>query len=245
MGAVTGSRDVRLVVKPHRPVRQFVTAVVCIILMVLAGWLLFDYGKWRYIYERMAASGDKRELWKFARQAETDNENLRGRLAIAQRTAEVDREALSSLQSEIRSLQSEILDLREELEFYRNTVTGENASTGLNIHSFRIYRRVHAAEFGYKLVLTHVVPDDGVDSGTLDVQLKGSLGKESRSFSLSELQPGRQEASDFEIRHFRRIEGKFVLPERFEPAQVIVTIRDKNKKKVLAHQTYDWALVAG
>jgi len=233
-----------VVVRPHRPTRQFVLGTVSVLLLALAGWLLFDYGQWRYIYMRMAASDESQDLWRLSRESERDNKHLRERLAVAERTAEVDREAISQLQIEVKRLQTEILDLREELEFYRGTLTSGGASSGYRIQGLQLRPWDGENEYRFKLVLTHLMPDDRQGKGVLDIALSGRLGADAKRYAMNELNSGLGYPLSFELKHFRRFEGRFSIPRDFKPSQLVISVRDSNNKKKLLERTFDWALTS-
>lgn len=228
------------VLRQHRPLREFVLAVLAVVLLVLAGWLLFDYGQWRHIYERMAANSEQRQLWELMRATENDNVRLRERAAILERSAQIDRQAYQELQKLVGAQQDDVLMLREELEFYRGVLADASEDQGLKVQGLTIKHTERAGEFRFKLVLMRVLKDDKVAKGTVAVSIEGSRGGHSVKLGLAAITPERTESVPFEFKHFRRIEGVLSLPTDFLPARVRIVLTETARGRPSAIKVFDW-----
>lgn len=230
----------RFVVRPHRPIREFVLAVLSIALLALAGWLLFDYGQWRYIYQRMAASDEQRELWNLSRASELDNTRLRQRIAVLERAAQIDRQAYRELQDLVRRRQEEIVELQEEIGFYRSVLAAPRRERRLAIHALTVRPSSTPGTFHFKLVLTRAVNDDTLAEGAVDIHVEGSREGGQGGPELAALAPVELQRLPFELRHFYRIGGTFSLPGGFRPRRLRVELTEGDHERPSTIKTFDW-----
>jgi hypothetical protein len=233
----------QVVIRPHRPIRRALLLTLSVVVLIFAGWLLFDYGQWRYIYSRMSASDSASELWRLSRETANENTRLRQRLTVLENSRKIDREAILGLQERVGSQQSEILDLSEELDFYRGVVAGNRTREGYKIQSLKFAASAEPRRYRYRLVLTHAVKDDRMAKGVLRVALQGTEAESSRRLETRTLDGSGNSGVAFEFRHFRRFEGAVDLPESFEPFQVIVSVNDVKSNKKIMERIFDWAQV--
>lgn len=230
----------RFIVRPHRPVREFILAVLSVALLALAGWLLFDYGQWRYIYQRMAASDEQRELWKISRASELDNARLRQRVAVLERAAQIDRQAYRELQDLVRRRQEEIVELQEEIGFYRSVLATPRRERGLAIQALTVRPSTAPGTFHFKLVLTRAVKDDTLTEGAVDIHVEGSRDGGDDGPELAALAPVELQRLPFELRNFYRIDGTFSLPGGFRPRRVRVELTEGDHERPTTIRTFDW-----
>lgn len=236
-------KAVRLVVRPHQPVRQFVLACLGVLLIVLGAWIVLDWGHWQYIYDTMAGSarhGGDDSLLMSSQEAAADNETLRERIAILERAAQIDKAAYLQVQAHVGELQDEIFELREELEFYRGVVASARTNGSLRIQGFRLTPLGETGHYHYKLVLTNVVKDDKVAAGIVSARIDGTLNGAASNLDLAALaNPGGGELA-FRFKHFHRLEGDFTLPEGFRSQSVHVAVREEGARENREERIYEW-----
>jgi hypothetical protein len=229
----------RLVVRQHRPLRVWLLAVL--FLAVLAGTVLaaLDYGKWRYIFQEMAASAEQKEFWEIRRALERENRGLKERTARLESANRVDEEAYAAVEQDLKTLQGELLDLREEVEFYRSILASTRSGEGLKIQGLTMHELgTGQHRYRYKLVLTHVNKDDKVAAGSVAVTLEGPKG--GRSLDLRDIvEPGATDLK-FNFKHFTRFEGVVSIPQDFRPERVLVAVTEEGAKAPRVQRTYDW-----
>jgi hypothetical protein len=236
-------RAVKLVVRPHQPVRQFVLACLGVVLIVLVAWIVLDYGHWRAIYGTMSGSSrlaDGASFWASTQEAALDAESLRERVAILERAAQIDSEAYARVQAHVREMQDDILELKEEVEFYRGVVAAAKKASGLRIHGLRLSGLDAAGHYRYKLVLTNVHKDDKVVSGTVSGQILGTLNGAARTLDMAALVNPGGGALTYSFRQFCRLEGELTLPAGFRPESVRIALREEAGKAVGEEQRYAW-----
>src|SRR5262245_6544820 len=110
-------RKHRLVVKPHRPWKDTVLYLSAALVVGGALWAAFEYGRWRAGFDHVEAAREQARLLGELRDAERLNGGLRDRVALLERSSEIDETARAQVQGSLTELQDQILELREELAF--------------------------------------------------------------------------------------------------------------------------------
>ncbi|MGQ0659043.1 MAG: DUF6776 family protein [Chromatiales bacterium] len=238
------TRSMRLVVRPHYPLRQFLLLVAGVIFLGLGGWVTFEYGQWQQLYARMTAlaSSSRPDMEaESVEQLKADNERLRQRVAILERAAQIDHEASVRLQGHVRALQDDTFELREEVEFYRAVVSAAKKATGLRIQGLRVSPLGESGHYHYKLVLTNLNKDDKVSKGDVLIEILGRDNAAVRKLNLAALADNPDGGTlPFSFMHFHRLEGDFALPEGYFPESVRVVVREGAAKEPREEKTYDW-----
>jgi hypothetical protein len=240
-GALAKARTgMRLVVRPHQPMRQFILGAVSVVAAIVIGWLLVDYSQWLYIYEQMAGNVEQKELWDRNRSLRKQLSELEERYAVLERSAQIDREAQLEVQKVIQELQEQLHQRHAELEFYRGVLAATKEARGLRIQGFRVERIDDEGRYLYSLVLTRIDKDDRVAEGRTRVWIEGSAGKQNGKLPITDLGPEQQAQPSFKFKHFQRFEGEFILPADFAPTKVRVRVELEKPKVNSVERVFDW-----
>ena len=130
---VKGSKQERMVVVPHRPVRRLVV-VLALGLSVLASTLGGAYfGFTQGLDAQLDEQTTLSELDGMLQAVSAENEALRRRIALAEREGEVDQRAAQEVGSQLNSLQLRIAELESDVHYYRKVVSEQAGTTGLMI----------------------------------------------------------------------------------------------------------------
>lgn len=232
-----------LVVRPHRPWKMRLLWAFAFLVVVVAFYGAFEYGRIQGGYDRSLAQKEKRELRQELAQERETVRKLRERVALLERSSEVDREARERVRQEVASLQDEILELREELAFYRGIVSPEDGQSGLKVQSFRVRPRGEEGRYSYRLMLIQAVKHDRVARGVVNVAIHGVRNGESQALDLADVS-GKGELA-FSFRYFQGFQGELTLPEGFTPRQIEVSVRPSGRGRDNVTRTYDWAALTG
>lgn len=227
------------------PKRQRTLLLICAALVLLiSGWMLLDYGKWRTIYQEMSGTLAQKSLTNVPSVQENklngEIEDLQKKLTILERTAQVDKAAQNEVRKLISELEKENLELREELGFYQNIMEATNKGRGLKIQALRLGRTEHDNRFRFELALTRIVKGGKVASGKFSIVLGGDGNSGQMDYDLKELLTGKDSVFRFEIKHFKRIDGTFTLPDGFVPDTMKVTIQPREKDAKPIEKVYQW-----
>lgn len=169
-----------------------------------------------------------------------DKEALRRELATTKRTGLIDKAANKELQANLAQREKEVLELKEELTFYKNLVSDDGVAPGVNIRGLTISAAdEEGGAYHFKLVLTQVGADKKVVKGVVELRVQGRQGEESKALDWKDIRGEAKSEPKFGFQYFQKLEGKFTLPERFEPENVLVKVVPGGKRAPV-QQSYSW-----
>ena len=238
-------REPRYVIYQRNPRRSAVKLVILGFLLTVIGYKVYETG-WQHAGEDAALNAaEVRAQRKQVKTLESDKAELRERVAILERAAQVERQAYSHVDRTLRELQDQILDLKEELAFYRGIVARRGEVRGLAIQSFKVQRDGDPGQYRYKLVLTRMEKNAKVLQGNVSLTVAGEQEGSFKRFTLSDLSGQGQRDLKLSFRHFQRLEGRLNLPEGFIPHRVEVKVKTSGKKQTQVEKTFDWPRLVG
>ncbi|MDH5571213.1 MAG: hypothetical protein OEY89_05565 [Gammaproteobacteria bacterium] len=229
-----------LVVKQHRPWITGLLWLLAVVALVIAGWSLFDYGRFLAGYNSVEMEREKESLIKHKAELEEQIDQLREKKALLERAAQIERQAYDELDVTFKVLQAEILELKEELAFYRGIVSPKDASSGLQLQSFKIEPNGTGLSYRYKLVLTQVLKNDRVATGKLNFFIDGLRGEEPVTLELKDVDEKHVNELDYRFKYFQNIEGDMTLMEGFTPLRITAQIVPSSKTWNAIEKTIEW-----
>ena len=222
----------RLVVATHRPGRTALQLLILVIAAVGGIYLAYVFGRTTTSIGYAATRLERDEVRKENAQLTKQNIELRARVAILERAAQVDQKAYEDVDEYLLELQGDIFSLKEEVAFYRRIVSSSGGK-GLGIQSFELEKEGNEVGYRYRLVLTQDMKSDKIVSGTIDMSIAGEQDGLTKRISSQELR-----RIEFQFKHFQKIEGTFSLPRGFSPHSVSVQIT--NDGEAVKEKTFDW-----
>lgn len=230
----------RMVVRPHRPFRNGTIYTVLAVLVLAAILGAFEFGRLRAGFDAAAMDRERlrreNELVNLTQQ----NRELRERIALLERSSEIDRAAREQVQTNLSAMQDEVLELREELAFYRGIVSPEDAQAGLRVQSFTLSGGAAEGLYRYRLVLIQAIKHDRRATGRVEVVVHGVRNGQPVSIPLQELVTGDMDQLSYSFKYFQDFEGDFRLPDDFTPARVDIAVLPGGRAADAIHRTLDW-----
>lgn len=189
---------------------------------------------------------ERRRLARELRAARTEAQDLRGRNTFDARSCAIDVQACEAVRKSVGTLESEVADLREQLAFYRNIVSPEQARAGVRVLRLAVRPTGPADIWRYELVLVQPVRRDRTATGTYDFALEGLIGKQLRTLQLDDLRAGAAgpaSANRFSFRSFQEFSGELRLPSGFRPTRLKVTLHVQDGKAAPGEvsETFEWS----
>jgi chromosome segregation ATPase len=175
----------RHVIKPHRPRRQALFVTLGISLLILLGWWGVNSMNSQWLQQRGAIRASQRVLSQKHQTVEKENETLREKVAMLERSIQIDQKAHAEVQAHIKELQNQLLDQKEELEFYQAILESAGAGQGVRVQGFRIEPAQEQGDYRYRLVLTHLAKEGAGVKGEVSIILEGGTKEGSSRKSLS------------------------------------------------------------
>lgn len=221
--------------------RWRIMVIVAVGLTLYAGWWLYDLGKVRGVIELKSLRAQHSAQEKLTSKLTKDNKLLRERVAILDRSSQIDQQAALDVKADLGQLEMELQAAREEIEFYRGIVAPGDVQSGLRIHRFTLESGSGAGEYHYDLVLTQLKRNDRLATGVVDWKIAGLMLGEPGELALAGVTNPAVKQLKFRFRYFQELAGTITLPYGFEPEKVILDVIPEGKgKPPSVKQTFDW-----
>lgn len=237
-------RKHRLVVKPHRPWKDALSWLGAAGVIVLALSAAFEYGRWRAGFDHVAAAREQARLIGEVRDAQRLNTTLRDRVALLERSSEIDETARAQVQGSLGELQDQLLELREELAFYRGIVSPDDAGTGIRVQSLKLTRGPQERMYHYRLVLIQSIKHEQRALGAVEVAVHGLQDGQPTRLGLAELGQADRSGLAYSFRYFQDFEGDIMLPTGFVPGRVEVTLTARSGGEPV-RKSFEWSVIIG
>lgn len=217
-----------------------------VLLVVVAGYLVFEYGRISAGYDVVDAANEKASLENHIESLNDRIAELEQEVALLETHREIDREAYKEVEGSLLTLQAKIQEQRDAIAFYRGIVSPADGKPGLRVQDFKLMRGAEEREFSLRLVLVQAMKHDRKVSGDVALTVEGNEGGEARIYALSELLPAEADKDwAFSFRYFQDFDRQLVLPDGFTPERVHVEVRSKTRSISSIEETYAWATSQG
>ena len=239
---VKGSKQERMIVVPHRPIRRLVIGAaigLCVLVSTVGGAY---YGFTRGVDAQSAELMARGELDAMLQAVSAENEELRRRIALAQREGEVDQRAAQEVSGELNALQHRLAELESDVQYYRQVVSEQTGSTGLMISRFDLTPTDKANTKRYKLVLRQQDADgDTYLEGRVNVTLVGRQSGQLKRLALREVSSEQDEdAIRLRFKYFQNVEGEIVVPDGFVPEKIEISAVAEAPVAKRVDQEFEW-----
>lgn len=229
-----------LVVKAHRPWKSKFIWGIALLVLVISGWTLFDYGRYLAGYDSRDTENEIKGLLDTQALLEKRIEGLREDKAVLQRAAQIERKAYNELDTTLKVLQAEILEHKEELAFYRGIISPKDSSSGLYLQNFYLTQNGDSRNYRYKVVLTQVLKNSRLINGKVKLQFDGLLNGESKILDLKEITAKKVRSLNYRFKYFQNVEGVVEFPEGFSLLRVKVQILPRGRQRDMIEKTIEW-----
>lgn len=243
MSTVKGSKQPRLKVVPHRPLRQALvfTAAVVLVMAAVAG--SYYLGQWQGTDGQTHAIIERNQLRAERAEHLAELERLRQQVVNLELAAEVDKQANESVRSEVRELKQHIAALEADIALYRGLMAPGEDERGISIGEMTVTATSVPGRYRYRIVVQQVATNHQVLNGSAQVEVVGRRDGGLLRVPLYQLSE-EQETEDIRLRfrYFQNIEGELVIPEGFTPErlEVVAASTGSNAKRV--EKRMDWQI---
>jgi len=226
--------------------RTWAVRAFFVLLILVAGYLVFEYGRISAGYDTVDAA---KELGALEAQIDTlddEIEALKQEVALQETHREIDREAYKEVEGSLIALQAKIQEQQDAIAFYRGIVSPSDGKPGLRVQDFKLTRGGEEREFNLRLVLVQAMKHDRKVSGNVAVRVEGNENGEARTYVLTDLLPADSErAWPFSFRYFQNFDRQIVLPDGFTPERVHVEVRSKTRSISSIEESFAWVTSRG
>lgn len=227
------------VIRQHHPVRDLGIAAIVVIAIGASAYALYVNAAGWAQDELSALQEERDELMTTVGALREGNTQLRERVAILERAQQVEGKAYEDVDTYLRSLQDEVLALKEEVAFYRGIVS-DGKEKGLKIQTFVVDKETNPGAYRFQLVLTQHLKRVQMISGTVKLNVLDDQNKKPTSLLLSDMSGEQANSLSFEFKFFQRIEGRFTLPDGFNPDRLQIQVVSKGKTPASVEKSFEW-----
>ncbi len=231
--------DPRMVIKEHRPWREWFFSILLVAVGGMVGWLIsVPFTKLVELTPDESILPSAHNPRKLLSQVERENARLRESLARIQWKLAVEHQTRLDLSGIVSALQNEIMELKGQLATYKDLV-GSPQEQGLHIQSFTLSKTETERLLNYHLVLTQGGRRDQLTQGKGQFFIYGVLNGKPARLELNTLSKG--VPLTFEFKYFQIIEGELLLPNNFNPTRIRVVLFPEDDPSVPIERAFDWA----
>jgi len=237
------NRSTNVVVRTYEPARRLIVWGFILVLTSLVLYITYEFGRYDAGYDRMAVAQDRNEARIAAERLESENRELRTRIAEFD-TIRIGRarEQLEVSRT-IGELQAQVAKQTQELEFFRGIVAQNAAAPGVKIQQLRIVGNAEKPkQFILRFTLVRTARPDDVAVGTVVLSIDGASQEKPQTLDLGKLTGGKTRELRFNFRYFENFDQEIALPQGFQPERVNVELRGGRKDVSPLTQSFLWTV---
>ncbi len=224
-----------------RPVWVYALGIAVV---AAGGYLTFELGRYEAGYSMLDQRHQSESFKARLTNEETENEQLRRKIAVLETSREIDKETYSQVEATLADLQSRIQSQEEELVFYRGIVSPQDGVPGLRIQGLEIVPTDQERRYSLRLTLVQAIVHNRRVSGVVRLQLQGMHDGQTAAYGLDDLAPADSGYDmSYGFRYFQGLEAEFELPVGFEPQSVEVEIVPSETRADHVTQSFEWSAV--
>lgn len=215
--------------------------------VLLAGWELYQLSKSPYgtldgaeVTEVVALRAEQSKLREQVDALKAQNADLDRKLALMERSRQIDAEAYAVFNKEQSGLQDQLSGLQEELAFYRGIMSPDKGKVGIEAQDFDLKPARSAGRYGFSFMLTQAGGKDQLARGVVRFRVEGVQDGTSKHLSLSELTQNGDTEFAYRFRYFQAIKGELQLPEGFEAERIVIKAIPASAPKLPLEWIFDW-----
>ncbi len=155
---------------------------------------------------------------------------------------EIDQEALSKVQDQLKIDQNERLKMEEELIFLRGMVSSKLGKGVLHLQRLRLEPGEGENSYRYAFTVSKVLKNPEYIEGSVYLSLSGEQKGKKRSLSLKQVSRDEQDKLKMRFKHFQNIEGELLIPSGFKPSGVTIEVKPEGDKFKPIKKSFKWVV---
>lgn len=171
---------------------------------------------------------------------EMHNIELERKLALVERSRQIDAEAYAVFSQERSGLEDRIRGLQEELSIYRGIMSPEQGKVGLEAQHFELKPALGAGRYRFSFMLTQSGAKDLAARGSVRLTLEGLQDGKPTQLSMTELTENGEAEIAYRFRYFQVIKSVLQLPDDFQPERIVLKAIPASAPKLPLEWTFDW-----
>lgn len=235
MAVVKGSKQIKMVVVPHKPMRKVILILSTLFMAVFLSSAGVYYGYNRGTNENIEVRIERDQLSIEVNTLQSQLEIIQQDLVNIEQASLVDKQALVEVQEMMVGLRETNAQLEEDVLFYRQIMSPENDESGLVIGQLDLSATEEENRIRYHIELKQLTNNENLISGYTNVNILGTQDGNEVSFPLRSLAQNESQLDiRLQFRYFQNIEGELVIPDDFIPVavQILAVSQGDNAKTV-------------
>ena len=225
----------------HGAGRNWAMRGLVLALIVIIGYLVFEFGRITAGYDIVDAANDRQVYEEHIMDLDDQIVQLKQEVALLETHRAIDRAAYKEVEGSLMSLQAKIQEQRDAIAFYRGIVSPKDGGRGLRVQDLRLTQGKDDRHYNVRLVLVQVMQHDRSVKGEVDFSLEGAENGVATTYELEQLLPEDVNSSwPFAFRYFQDFERELVLPAGFKPEKINVEVISRTKSIASVKQSFDW-----
>ena len=230
----------------HGAGRIWMVRAVVVALIVVIGYLVFEFGRIRAGYDIIEAGNTGQAYEDHIAQLDSEIIKLKQDVALLETNREVDRESYKEVEISLATLQAKIQEQRDAIAFYRGIVSPSDGNSGLRVQDLKLTRGRAEREFNVRLVLVQAMKHDRKVSGDVNLSIVGDQNGVETTYAFADLVPEEAEkAWAYSFRYFQDFDRQLVLPDGFTPERITVEVRSRTRSISSIEESFAWAMSQG
>jgi len=230
----------------HSPGRTWVIRGLLFGLVVVVGYLVFEFGRIEGGYDVVDAADERQQYEDRIAGLQNEIVELEQEVALLETHREIDREAYKEVEGSLTELQAKIQEQRDAIAFYRGIVSPADGKSGLRVQDLKLTRGNDEREFNLRLVLVQAMKHDRKVSGDVALSVQGSQDGVETSYEFTDLAPPEADKGwVFSFRYFQDFDRQLVLPDGFTPERIRVEVRSRTRSIESIEESFAWVTGQG
>ncbi|OED49218.1 hypothetical protein ACH42_01970 [Endozoicomonas sp. (ex Bugula neritina AB1)] len=228
----------------HDPVRERRKQKALIILIMCFGVMAYWFGGIRNASESESLKQKNSQLQSDLSRLQSQNEKLASRVAVLERSGQIDRQATENVRTQVRELEEEKAEIIRNMAFYQSIIAPEDLREGVKLNAFDLVSGDAPNQFKLRMVVSQVSRSNNFLRGTLSASVKGLRDGKPETLSLLELS-GEEERPVLGFRYFQSFPDdrgfmNLELPENFKPEKITINVRIRSGGAKSLEKVFDW-----
>jgi len=199
----------------------------------------FYFNRYFVVDELIDANDQVRTLQQELQAALEELEKEKSRAIVAEREADVVRQANALLRASERDHQDEIAGLQADLAFYRRLGGANGSQAPLAVHYLELQPTQSPRVYRIIFTLTQNLRWAAVISGRIELGIDGIRNGVAQHLTEKQLLAESAEPLSFQFKYFQQLERLITLPEDFEASRLTIRLKSGSLRTPVEQST-EW-----
>lgn len=219
----------------RRLVWQLVLALLIAALLVGIGYGLANRQQvLAYVNGEETLRGQVRQLERALKEAQQE-------LVLHQTAVEVSQQAQNRIRQELRNHHAQVTELEATVDFYKSIMSPESGEQRLRADNLTLTATDSPQAYNMALMLGQFGGEHAAVQGQVTISVKGLQDGEAVTLEQSKVMD-KALSTRFSFRYFQELRGRIVLPDGFEPQQVLVQVVPDSRHLKNTDYSFDWSI---